>query len=89
MSVAVRRDPARALVTAAGDDRLVAAVALLFVQGWRVSEVVGLAWADLDLDAGTTIVRRDAVYADGPPPGRPRPAGAPIGMTLGRLLERG
>ena len=45
-------------------DRLGAAVALLFVQGWRVSEVLGLAWEDLDLDAGVAIVRRAAVYVD-------------------------
>ena len=34
------------MVSAAADDPLGAAVALLFVQGWRVSEVLGLAWDD-------------------------------------------
>jgi hypothetical protein len=29
-----------------------AAVALLFVHGWRVSEALGLAWSDLDLETG-------------------------------------
>jgi integrase len=62
---------ARALVTAAATDRLGAAVALLYVQGWRVSEVLGLAWGDLDLDAGTATVSRACVYTDG------------IGMMLG------
>jgi integrase len=62
---------ARALVRAAGDDRLGAAVALLFVQGWRVSEVLGLAWSDLDLDTGVATVSRASVYADG------------VGMMLG------
>jgi integrase len=40
-------------------------VALLFIQGRRVSEVLGLAWEDLDLDAGTALVRRASVYIDG------------------------
>jgi hypothetical protein len=35
------------------DERYVAAVALCFIQGWRVSEALGLAWQDLDLDEGT------------------------------------
>jgi integrase len=61
----------RALVSAASHDRLGAAVALLFVQGWRVSEVLGLAWSDLDLHASMATVSRASVYADG------------IGMTLG------
>ena len=40
-------------------------MALLFLQGWRVSEVLGLAWEDIDLDAGTARVRRASVYVDG------------------------
>jgi integrase len=55
----------RSLVAAAADHRLGAVVALLFVQGWRVSEVLGLAWSDIDFDAGTATVRRAAVYVDG------------------------
>lgn len=58
-------------MAAAAGDRLHAAVALLFVQGWRVSEVLGLAWGDLDLDTGTARVRRACSYADG------------VGMVLG------
>lgn len=35
------------------------------MQGWQVSGVLGLAWEDLDLDAGTALVRRASVYVDG------------------------
>lgn len=58
-------DEAKALLTAAAGERLGAAVWLLFVQGWRVSEVLGLAWEDLDLAAGTATVKRACVYVDG------------------------
>lgn len=58
-------EDARRLLTAARDDRLGAVIWLLFVGGWRVSETLGLAWDDLDLDAGTVTVRRAAVYVDG------------------------
>lgn len=68
---ALTAEQGRALVAAAAGERLGAAVALLFVQGWRVSEVLGLAWSDLDLDAGIAEVRRACAYADG------------IGMVLG------
>jgi integrase len=54
----------KALLAAAADHRLGAAVALLFVQGWRVSEVLGLAWQDVDLNRGTAHVVRAAVYVD-------------------------
>ncbi len=56
---------------AACDERFAAAVALCFVQGWRISEALGLAWQDLDLDAGTARLRRGATYADA------------VGMMLG------
>ncbi len=62
---------ARALIAAAAEDRLGAAVALLFAQGWRVSEILGLAWTDLELEASMATVSRASVYADG------------IGMVLG------
>lgn len=42
--------------------RITAAVALCYLQGWRISEVLGLAWQDLDLDAGTALIRRGANY---------------------------
>ena len=56
---------ARELVAAVREDRLGAAVALLFVQGWRVSEALGLAWSDVDLDGAVASVSRACVYADG------------------------
>jgi integrase len=68
---ALTAEQGRALVSAAAAQRLGAAVALLFVQGWRVSEVLGLAWGDVDLDAGVCEVRRACSYADG------------VGMVLG------
>ncbi|MGH9187778.1 MAG: tyrosine-type recombinase/integrase [Acidimicrobiales bacterium] len=52
------------LVAATGEDRLGAAVALLFFQGWRVSKALGLAWSDVDLDQATAKVRRACVYVD-------------------------
>jgi hypothetical protein len=55
----------RALVEASRSTRYGAAVALLYMQGWRVSEVLGLCWADLDLDAGTALVQRAAIGVDG------------------------
>lgn len=55
-------EDARALISAAAEIRLGAAVTLLFCQGWRVSEVPGLAWEDLDLEAGTARIRRAAAY---------------------------
>ena len=59
------RPETRAILAAVVDHRLGAAVALLFLQGWRVSEVLGLAWEGLDLNAGTAHVRRASVYVDG------------------------
>jgi integrase len=52
-------------------DRYVGAVALCYLQGWRVSEALGLAWQDIDLDQGLVRVRRASTYVDG------------VGMTLG------
>ena len=54
----------RALVDAARTDRYGAAVALLFFQGWRVSEALGLAWEDVDLDTGMARVQRACVYVN-------------------------
>jgi integrase len=63
--VALDRAETRALIAGVADHRLGAAVALLFLQGWRVSEVLGLAWEDLDLEVGIAHVRRASVYVDG------------------------
>jgi integrase len=63
--VALDREETLALLAGVADHRLGAAVALLFLQGWRVSEVLGLAWEDVDLDAGVAHVRRASVYVDG------------------------
>lgn len=54
---ALTAEQGRALVASAASDRLSAAVALLFVQGWRVSEVLALAWGGVD---STPASRRSA-----------------------------
>lgn len=70
-------EDARKLIAAGEHIRLGAAVTLLFCQGWRVSEVLGLAWEDLDLKAGTAYVRRAAAYTPS------------SGVTLGRTKTTG
>jgi integrase len=74
---ALSAEDAKALILAAQSLRLGAAVTLLFCQGWRVSEVLGLAWEDLDLDAGTAQIRRGASYT------------ASIGMVIGSTKTSG
>jgi integrase len=59
------------------DPRFAAAAALCFVHGWRISEALGLAWQDLDLDEGSVLVRRGSTYADR------------VGMVLGPTKTRG
>ena len=58
---------ARRLVHAASTDRLGAAVALLFVHGWRVSEVLGLGWEDIDFGGPAMST---ASKSASPPPNR-------------------
>jgi integrase len=45
--------------------RYAAVVAIMFTVGLRVSEVLGLGWCDIDLDAGTADVRRAVVAGEG------------------------
>lgn len=63
--VALTPDETRRLLVAAAEHRFAAAIALLFLQGWRISEVLGLAWEDIDFDAQTAQLRRASVYVDG------------------------
>lgn len=51
-------DQARALLDAARGEQLEAAYLLLLSYGLRRGELLGLAWADLDLDARTLAVRQ-------------------------------
>ena len=70
-AVALTPDDVRRLLSAAAGHRHAAVFALLFVQGWRISEVLGLCWEDVDLTAGTAVVRRACVHVDG------------VGLTFG------
>jgi integrase len=87
-------DETRALVAAASSDPYGAVVALLFFQGWRVSEALGLAWGDVDLDAAAASVRRACIYIDhqGPALGPTKTAGAmgdhQLVPTVVELLRR-
>ena len=72
----------RRTVTPEETQRLIAGcdprfAALCFVQGWRISEALGLAWHDIDLDHGSVVVRRGSTYTDG------------VGMVLGPTKTRG
>lgn len=48
-----------------GTRRLDAAVGILFTVGLRASEVLGLAWDDLDLGSGEAVIRRAATHVTG------------------------
>jgi integrase len=63
--VALTARQARDLLAVSSNHRYAAVFALLFVQGWRVSEALGLASEDLDLEAGIATVRRAAVDLPG------------------------
>lgn len=58
------------------DDWFAAAGGLCYVQGWRISEALGLAWEDIDLEARAVRLRRGSTYTDG------------IGMVLGPTKTR-
>jgi integrase len=57
-----------AFVEAAQSDRLAAVWRLVAMSGLRRSELCGLQWPDIDLDAGRFSVRRAVVIVDGGPP---------------------
>jgi integrase len=67
---ALDADEIQALVDAARHERLGAAVAVLFNQGWRVSEVLGLADEDLYLDEDLTEPAEDLAQDPGDVAGR-------------------
>jgi integrase len=54
-------DEVARLIAETDRHRYGAVVAILFTVGLRVSEVLGLAWSDIDLDAGTAHVRRAVI----------------------------
>jgi integrase len=54
------RDELTRFIAETDRHRYAAVVAIMFTAGLRVSEVLGLAWSDIDLDAGTAHVRRRA-----------------------------
>jgi integrase len=56
---------ARAFLAATADDRLGALWLLALSTGLRRGELLGLQWRDLDLDAGTLVVRRALVQVAG------------------------
>ena len=55
----------RLLEKAAGDREMATVVALLLVTGVRRSELLGLAWDCVDLDAGTVTVKRVVLEVEG------------------------
>ncbi len=57
-----------AFIEAAQSDRLAAVWRLVAMSGLRRSELCGLQWPDIDLDAGRFSVRRAVVIVDGGPP---------------------
>ena len=58
------------------DGRFAAAVGLCYLQGWRISEALGLAWQDIDLETRSVRLRRGSTYTDG------------VGMVLGPTKTR-
>ncbi len=55
----------RLLAVLDGTRRLDAAVGILFTCGLRASEVLGLAWDDIDLEGATATIRRGATHVTG------------------------
>lgn len=56
-------DEAKRLLANCAAHPMGAAVALLFTNGIRGAEALGLAWQDVDLDAGTMTIRRSSTFA--------------------------
>ena len=56
------RADAKALIAGAQDLQRGSVVTRLFCQGWRVGEVLGLAWDELDFDKGTEHIQQGAAY---------------------------
>jgi integrase len=59
------RDEVVRLIAEVDHHRYAGVVAIMFTVGLRVSEVLGLAWCDIDLDAGAAHVRRAVVAGEG------------------------
>jgi integrase len=59
------RDQVAQLIVACDVSRYAAAVAIMYTTGLRVSEALGLAWEDIDLDEGTAHVRRAVIEVKG------------------------
>ncbi len=59
-------EQARALLEAARGDRLAAAYVLVLAFGLRRAELLGLAWADLDVSAGLLAVRQQVTIRKSP-----------------------
>lgn len=58
-------DEVRRLVAATDGYRYGPVLAILYGQGWRVSEALGLAWDDIDLETGVAHVRRAVIEISG------------------------
>ena len=63
----------RLLAAAAGDRIMTTVVSLLLVTGIRRSELLGLAWDAIDLDAGTITIRRAVIQVRNTPVLREQP----------------
>jgi integrase len=61
---ALTLEQAAQLLEAARGDRLEALYVLALTSGLRISELCGLRWSDLDLDAGTVTIRKKLLYVN-------------------------
>ena len=58
-------DEAKRFIAAASSDRYEAAWLVGMTAGLRIGEMFGLKWSDVDLDAGSIFVQRQAIYVAG------------------------